>query len=206
MSGSGASLVAQMVKHLPAVREIWVRSQGQEDPLEKILAPSSCTRLENPMDRGAWRATVQQRVSRDRARNTCTRPTGGFLLTPVWAKPAPWAAWGEGASVPGYLTDFPGRWGWVRESGVVDTRPSPETRRISQFTKRCRSAILQAWAPAATTSHSPLPPQGGLQSSQQGALCLQAGWPSAAPSRWRGEGDCRLPGSVGDDQGTPSTA
>ena len=33
-----ASLVAQMVKNLPAVRETWVRSLGQEDPLEKEMA------------------------------------------------------------------------------------------------------------------------------------------------------------------------
>ena len=31
----GASLVAQVVKNLPAVRETWVRSLGWEDPLEK---------------------------------------------------------------------------------------------------------------------------------------------------------------------------
>ena len=32
---SWASLVAQMVKNLPAMQEIWVRSLGWEDPLEK---------------------------------------------------------------------------------------------------------------------------------------------------------------------------
>ena len=30
-----ASLVAQLVKNLPAMRETWVRSLGWEDPLEK---------------------------------------------------------------------------------------------------------------------------------------------------------------------------
>ena len=35
------SLVAQMVKRLPAVRETWVRSLGWEDPLEKAMAPHS---------------------------------------------------------------------------------------------------------------------------------------------------------------------
>ena len=34
----GASLVAQMVKHLPTMQETWVRSLGQEDPLEKEMA------------------------------------------------------------------------------------------------------------------------------------------------------------------------
>ena len=31
---------------------------GREDPLEKEVAPHSSTCLENPMDGGAWRATV----------------------------------------------------------------------------------------------------------------------------------------------------
>ena len=31
----GASLVAQLVKNLPAMRETWVQSLGWEDPLEK---------------------------------------------------------------------------------------------------------------------------------------------------------------------------
>ena len=43
-----ASLVAQMVKNVPALQETWVQPLGQEDPLEKG----------NPMDRGAWWATV----------------------------------------------------------------------------------------------------------------------------------------------------
>ena len=37
----GASLVAQMVKGLPAVRETWVQSLGWEDPLEKEMATHS---------------------------------------------------------------------------------------------------------------------------------------------------------------------
>ena len=31
----GASVVAQLVKNLPAMRETWVQSLGWEDPLEK---------------------------------------------------------------------------------------------------------------------------------------------------------------------------
>ena len=38
-----ASLVAQMVKRLPTVWETWVRSLGQEDPLEKEMATHSST-------------------------------------------------------------------------------------------------------------------------------------------------------------------
>ena len=37
------SLVAQMVKRLPTVWETWVRSLGQEDPLEKAMATHSST-------------------------------------------------------------------------------------------------------------------------------------------------------------------
>ena len=40
---SGASLVAQRLKHLPAMRETRVRSLGQEDPLEKEMATHSST-------------------------------------------------------------------------------------------------------------------------------------------------------------------
>ena len=36
-----AFLVAQRVKSLPAMQETWVRSLGQEDPLEKEMATCS---------------------------------------------------------------------------------------------------------------------------------------------------------------------
>ena len=35
------SLVAQRVKNLPAMEEVWVRSLGTEDPLEKEMATHS---------------------------------------------------------------------------------------------------------------------------------------------------------------------
>ena len=38
-----ASLVAQMVKRLPIMRETWVQPLGQEDPLEKEMATHSST-------------------------------------------------------------------------------------------------------------------------------------------------------------------
>ena len=38
---SWASLVAQLVKNWPAIRETWVRSLDWEDPLEKGKAPRS---------------------------------------------------------------------------------------------------------------------------------------------------------------------
>ena len=37
----GASLMAQMMKNLPAMQEIWAQSLGREDPLEKRMATHS---------------------------------------------------------------------------------------------------------------------------------------------------------------------
>ena len=60
--------MAQRINHLPAMQETQVRSLGWEDPLEKEMAThSSILALENPMDRGAWRATVH-RVTKSRTR------------------------------------------------------------------------------------------------------------------------------------------
>ena len=54
-----ASLVAQMVKNLPAMQQTWVRSLSWEDPLEEGIAThSSILAWRMPMDRGAWRAIV----------------------------------------------------------------------------------------------------------------------------------------------------
>ena len=36
-----ASLVTQIVKNLPAMQETWLRTLGQEDPLEKGMATHS---------------------------------------------------------------------------------------------------------------------------------------------------------------------
>ena len=37
----------------------WVRSLGWKDLLEKEVNPLQCSCQENPMDTGAWRATVR---------------------------------------------------------------------------------------------------------------------------------------------------
>ena len=48
-----------MVKNPPAMWETGVQSLGWEDSLEKEMATHSrYSCLENPMDRGAWQATV----------------------------------------------------------------------------------------------------------------------------------------------------
>ena len=56
-----------MVKHLPTMQETGVRSLGWEDPLEKQTATLQYSCLENPMDRGAWWATVHE-VAKSRTR------------------------------------------------------------------------------------------------------------------------------------------
>ena len=51
-----ASLVAQMVKNLPAMQEIQDQSQGQEDPLEKGMAThSSVLAHQAPLSMGSQR-------------------------------------------------------------------------------------------------------------------------------------------------------
>ena len=63
-----ASLVAQMVKRLLAMWEIWVRSLGGEDPLEKEMATHSSTLawkipwMEEP---GRLQSMGSQRVGHD---------------------------------------------------------------------------------------------------------------------------------------------
>ena len=47
------------VKNLPAVKETWAQSLGQDNSLEEEMATHSSILAEkNPMDRGAWQATV----------------------------------------------------------------------------------------------------------------------------------------------------
>ena len=57
--------MAQMVEHLPAMQETWVRTLAQEDPLEKEMATHSSTLawktpwMEEP---GRLQSTGSQRV------------------------------------------------------------------------------------------------------------------------------------------------
>ena len=54
-----ASLVAQLVKNLPAMQETLVQFLGGEDPLEKGMATHpSILAWRIHMDKGAWWATV----------------------------------------------------------------------------------------------------------------------------------------------------
>ena len=69
------SPVAQMVRNLPAVQEIFIWSLGHKDPLEKGMATHSSIlqSLENSTDRGPGRLqSVGRKVGHDWAANTCT--------------------------------------------------------------------------------------------------------------------------------------
>ena len=58
---NAASLVAQLVKNLPAIWETWLQSLSWEDPLQEGMAThSSILAWRMPMDRGAWCATVHE--------------------------------------------------------------------------------------------------------------------------------------------------
>ena len=63
-----ASLMAQMVKSLPAMQETWVQSLGQEDHLEKEMATQSSIlawRIPWTEEPGGLQFTGSQRVGRD---------------------------------------------------------------------------------------------------------------------------------------------
>ena len=72
---SMASLVAQLVKGLPAIWETWVQSLGQEDPLEKEMATHSsilACRIPWREEPGGLQSTGSQRVGHNRQTNTHT--------------------------------------------------------------------------------------------------------------------------------------
>ena len=76
---SGASLVAQTVKNLPAMQATWVPSLGQEDSLEKGMATHSSIlawRILWTEEAGGLQSMGSQRVRHDWATN--------FLIQWVW--------------------------------------------------------------------------------------------------------------------------
>ena len=78
-----------MVKNLPSMQEpqeTWVWSLGQEDPLEEGMGiPLQYSCLENPMDRGAWWATVH-RVTKSQTRLKQLSMHAGNLFPPLFLK------------------------------------------------------------------------------------------------------------------------
>ena len=71
-----------MVKNLPALREMWVRSMGQKDPLEKGMATHSSILAWRSLwteEAGGLHPKGLQRVLHDRATNTFQLP-GRFKI------------------------------------------------------------------------------------------------------------------------------
>ena len=63
-----ASLVAQRLKRLPAMRDTWVQSLGWEDPLEKEMATHSSIlawRIPQLEELGGLQSTGSQKVGHD---------------------------------------------------------------------------------------------------------------------------------------------
>ena len=81
---------SQVVKNPPAMQKTWVRSLGQEDALEKGNGnPFQYSCLGNPMDRGAWQATVHGVVKESDRTEQLTLP----LFFPHWFTEDPSLWW-----------------------------------------------------------------------------------------------------------------
>ena len=103
----GASLVAQMIKNLPAMWERWVQSLGWEDPLEKRMATHSSIR--------AWRTPWTEKPS-------CLPPHGPFFACFVslggWCRSLHWLPF-----LPAFQHGVPaGKW---RKRRVWSAFPTP---------------------------------------------------------------------------------
>ena len=65
---SRASLVAQMLKNMPAMKETWVQFLGQEDPLEKEMAacwgPASAKSRDTLRMNGVGEKKERERMTR----------------------------------------------------------------------------------------------------------------------------------------------
>ena len=74
------SLVAQMAKNPPAMRETWIWSLSWEDPLEEGMAThSSIFAWRIPMDRGAWLYRVAESDTNEQLSRAQHIPYGSLL-------------------------------------------------------------------------------------------------------------------------------
>ena len=91
-SPSGYSLVAQMVKNLPAMLETQVQSLGLEDPLGEDMATHSSIltwRIPRTEEPGGLQSMGSQRVGHDWAMNTFSLWPGFLPASPAAASPSP---------------------------------------------------------------------------------------------------------------------
>ena len=89
-----ASLIAQLIKNLPATQESHVQSLGREDPLKEGMAThSSILAWRIPMDRGAWQGAVHgvtKSWTRPRLSTAQHRSTPGPM---AYVSSVPWVLW-----------------------------------------------------------------------------------------------------------------
>ena len=91
--GIRASLVAQLVRNLPAVQETQVWSLGREDPLEKGVATHSGTlawRIPSTEEPGRLQSLGSQRVGHNCATNFHFQFSSVQSLSRVWLFATPW--------------------------------------------------------------------------------------------------------------------
>ena len=87
---SGASLVAQTVKNLPAVQETWVRSLGLGDPLEEGMATHSSILawrilgIQEPVGYSLWGCKQLDRTERLSTAQHCILCLENFMDRGAW--------------------------------------------------------------------------------------------------------------------------
>ena len=115
-AGERTSLVAQKVKHLPTMRETWVWSLGQEDPLEKKMATHSSTLawkipwIEEP---GRLQSIGPQRVGHDWATSLLPvpNPTHGLRVCSFEKLGRTFGLWGRDNTKSQKVLTCHWRWG-----------------------------------------------------------------------------------------------
>ena len=145
---SGASLVAQMVKNLPAVQGTWIWSLGREDPLEKgmvihySILPWRIPWTEEP---GGLESMELQRVGQDWAQHThshtrVTEEGGLWLLEQRWGdrnghiKPRRWCE---------YSTES---WRFTHKSMEKKSRVEKQERaHVLDELIHCSKGIFKLW-------------------------------------------------------------
>ena len=87
-----ASLVAQLVKNLPAMRETWVQSLSWEDPSEESMvthSKDSCLQNPHGQRRVSYKSTWDIYGENHSSKDTCTQVfiAALFTVARIWKQP-----------------------------------------------------------------------------------------------------------------------